>query len=239
MIVSGGPNIYGIPIGVLCLESYYYKMPGHIKNATTFDFPITYKVIKGATPKKVVEEKDKTLLENFVQGAKELEREGVKAITGSCGFLALFQDELSVAVNVPVFISSILQIPLAYKMIAKDKKIGVLAASKKTFDNEYLKAVGAENVPVCICGMDDKKEFNDVIIERKRTDLDIAKLEEEVIDVVEELCSNNNIGALVIECTDIPPFSYKIQKLINKPVFDIITLTKFAYSCVMQKSYQK
>ena len=51
-----------------------------------------------------------------------------------------------------------------------------------------------------------------------------------------ELYKNNpDMGALVIECTDMPPFSYKVQQLIKKPVFDIVTLTKYVYTCIMQK----
>ena len=236
MIIKGGPNTYGIPIGVLSSESYYYKMPGHIKNATTFDFPITYKVIKGATSKVIVKEKGGPLLNLYIEGAKELEKEGVKAITGSCGFLVVFQDQLTSAVNIPVFISSLLQIPLAHKMIGKDKKVGVLVANKEALTNDHLKAVSAENVPICVAGMDGKKEFNEVIIEKQRLDLDVTKLEEEVLDVMKELYNNNpTMGALVIECTDLPPFSYKIQQLIKKPVFDLVTLTKLAYNSVMQK----
>ncbi|MCL2705527.1 MAG: aspartate/glutamate racemase family protein [Spirochaetaceae bacterium] len=239
MIIKGGPNIYGTAIGVLSSESYYYKLPGHIKNTTTFDFPVTYKVIKGAFSKVIVEQKGAGLIDSFIEGAKELEKEGVKAITASCGFTVLFQDKLASAVNIPVFTSSLLQIPFAHKIIRKDQKVGVLVASQKSFTIEHLKAVGAENVPVCVAGMDGKQEFSEVIIEKLRLDLDIIKLEQEVLGVVKELFDNNPIGALVIECTDLPPFSYKIQQMIKKPVFDIATLTKYAYNCVMQPDYQK
>jgi len=164
---------------------------------------------------------------------------GVKAITASCGFTVLFQDKLASSVNIPVFTSSLLQIPMAHKIIRKDQKVGVLVASQKSFTNEHLKAVGAEDVPVCVAGMDGRSEFQEVIIEKLRTDLNIDKLEAEVMDVVKELFDNNPIGALVIECTDLPPFSYKIQQLTKRLVFDIATLTKYVYNCVMQKDYQK
>jgi len=240
MIIKGGPNTYGAAIGVLSSESYYYKLPGHVKNALTFDFPVTYKIIKGAFSKVIVEQKGGNLLNSFIEGAKELEKEGVKAITGSCGFLLLFQDKITSAVSVPVFISSLLQIPLVHKMIGKDKKVGILVASQKSLTNDYLIAAGAENVPVCVTGMDGKKEFQEVIIQKLRTEIDIQKMEEEVLEVVKELYNNNpTMGALVIECTDLPPFGYKIQQMIKKPVFDIVTLTKYVHSCVIQKDYQK
>ncbi len=39
------------------------------------------------------------------QLAKEVEKEGVRAITTSCGFNAIFQEALANAVNIPVFTS--------------------------------------------------------------------------------------------------------------------------------------
>ena len=239
MILRGGPNLYGIPIGVLCLESYYSKIPGHIKNATTFDFPVSYKVVKGATPERVVGKADQSLLRPFIEGALELEKEGVLAITGSCGFLVLFQKELANSVNLPVYISSLIQVPMVYRMLKQDQKVGLLVASKKNLSKEHLGAVGAESVPVCIAGMDEQKEFWEVIIERKRKELNIDQLEKEVLSVVEVLAQeNSDMGALVIECTDLPPFAHLIQEKIGLPVFDIITLTNMVYQVVVRKSYR-
>lgn len=239
MILRGGYNVYGIPIGVLCLESYCANVPGHIRNATTFDFPVYYKVVYGATPKRIVDEADGTLLERFVEAARGLEKEGVRAITSSCGFLALFQEEIADCVGIPVFISSLIQIPMAYRMLRRKQKVGILTAKKIKLTKTHLKAVGAETVPVCVAGMDEQKEFCDVIIDRKRTELDIIQLEKEVISVVHKLINEHpEIGALVIECTDLTSFAHLIQRKAKVPVFDIITLTNMVYETVVRKSYQ-
>ena len=233
MILRGGPNIYGIPIGVLCLESYFAKPPGHVKNAQTFDFPVTYKIIEGATTKGIVEDPDPALIEPFVEAARELEREGVKAITGSCGFLALFQRELADAVNIPVFTSSLIQIPLVHAMSRRDRKVGVLVAKKKALTPAHLEAVGAAGVPVCVAGMDDQPEFCEVIIEAKRLELDLDKFQAELFSVVDGLVGENpDIGSIVIECTDMTYFSHLIQRRVNRPVFDLITLTNMVHQAV-------
>ncbi len=238
MILKGGQNIHGIAIGVLCLESYYGKIPGHIKNATTFDFPVVYKVVEGATPEKVVKHGDKTLCGAFVKAAQELEREGVKAITGSCGFLALMQKEIADGVHVPVYISSLIQVPLVYRMLKSDQKVGLLVAQKKALTQEHLRAVGAEDIPVCVAGMDGKEEFCDVIIDRKRAELDTEKLQGEVLDAVCKMAEEHReMGALVIECTDLPPYAYHIQQILKIPVFDIITLTNMVYQAILRKEY--
>jgi len=239
MISKGGLNIYGIPIGVLSLESYFPKGPGHIKNPTTFDFPVTYKVVKGATVKKVVDQADPSLLEPFIEAARELESEGVQAITGSCGFLVLFQRELADAVSVPVFMSSLIQVPMVHRMVRKDQKVGIMVALKRSLTQEHLRAVGADTTPVCIAGMDDQEEFCEVIIEGRRNELDFGRLEDEIVSVAEALVRENpETGALVLECTDMTSFAHKIQRKINLPVFDIITLTNMVYEAVLRRNYQ-
>ena len=239
MILKGGTNLCGIPIGILCLETYYGRPPGHLRNASTFRFPVIYRIVQGATAKRVVKQADRELLTPFIEAARGLEQEGVMAITGSCGFLALFQDELADAVDIPLFTSSLIQIPLVYRMLRRNQKVGILTASKSTLTEEHLKAVGAEAVPVCVAGMDDQQEFCDVIIEGRRTELDLARLGQEVLAVVGRLVEDHpEMGALVIECTDLPPFAHLIQEKIRRPVFDIVTLTNMVYETLLRTPFQ-
>jgi aspartate/glutamate racemase len=239
MILKGGTNVCGIPIGILCLETYYGRPPGHLRNASTFRFPVMYHIVKGATARRVVKQADPELLNPFIKAAQELEQEGVMAITGSCGFLALFQDELADSVDIPVFTSSLIQIPMVYRMLRRDQKVGILTASKSTLTGAHLKAVGAEMVPVCVGGMDDQPEFCDVVIEGRRNELDVARLAQEVLAVVERLAEDHpEMGALVIECTDLPPFAHLIQEKIRVPVFDIVTLTNMVYETLVRTPFQ-
>ena len=238
MIVQGGTNLCGIPIGILCLETYYGVPPGHIRNASTFRFPVSYRIVKSATAIRVVREADPALLNPFIKAAQELEREGVMAITASCGFLVLFQGELADSVHIPVFTSSLIQIPMVYHMLRGNRRVGILTASKSTLTEAHLKSVGAETVPVCVAGMDDQKEFCEVVIEGRRNELNVTRLGEEVLTVVDRLAENHpEMGALVIECTDLPPFAHLIQEKIRVPVFDIVTLTNMVYETLMRTPY--
>lgn len=238
MQLKGGPNIYGIPIGILGLDSAFAKPPGHIKNASTFDFPVLYKTVRGATTHRLINEMDRTLLEPFVAALKEMEQEGVMAVTGSCGFLALFQKELADAVDVPVFISSLIQVPMVHCMLKSDQSVGILTAVKKQLTPDHLRAVRAQSTPVCIAGMDDQKEFMEVIIEAKRNELDFNKFEAELLSVAGGLIDRHpEVGAVVLECTDMPYFAHKIQKRVGRPVFDLITLTQMVYQAVLRQPY--
>lgn len=127
----GGYSTYGEVIGILKLETVEPKVPGDIGNATSYSFPVKYKIVKGATTARLVEKNDPMLLDLFVNAAKELENEGVRAITTSCGFTAIFQKEMAEALEIPVFMSSLLQVPLVSSMLAKNKKVEILTANKR------------------------------------------------------------------------------------------------------------
>lgn len=231
-------NIWGEDIGILCLESYYYKPVGHIKNAKTFDFPVRYKVIKGATPERVIEQVDHSLLGSFIQGAKELEEDGVKAITTSCGFLALFQKEIADAVSIPVFTSSLIQISMIGRMINRNQRVGIITAKESALTRRHLESVGADLVPAYIVGMGGEDEFNKVMLKREKISVDIDRLENEVLDIAMDLVrKKSDVGAILLECTDLSPFSKVIQEVTNLPVFDIITLVNMVRDAIAAKKY--
>jgi len=177
-------------------------------------------------------------LDLFIAAAREFEAEGVRAITGSCGFLALFQRELANAVNIPVFMSSLLQVPLVYRMLEAEQKVGVMTAHKESLTPAHLQAVGADHTPMCIVGMDAHPEFVEVIVEGRRNELDLHKLEQEVVAVSADLVRDNpDVGAIVLECTDMAPYAHRIQEVTGLSVFDLSTLTNMVGETVTRQPY--
>lgn len=217
-------------IGVICMDTDFTKIPGHIRNTRTFDFPVRYHVVAGATARRVVTEADPTLLDPFIRAAQKLEADGVAAVTSACGFLAIFQRELADAVDVPVYASSLIQLPMVSRMVRRDQRVGVLTADEHALTPRHLAGVGAADVPVWVAGMADQPEFCEVILEARRPDLDAARLEREVVGVAERLAAAHpDLGALVVECTDLVPFAQPIQARLGLPVFDIVTLTEMVH----------
>ncbi len=236
-ILKGGFLYYDTPVGVLCLESYFPKPKGHLRNPLTFDFPVVCRVVSGVNIPKLLFDPTPDLVQPFVDAAVELEKEGVKAIAGSCGFLARYQDLISQSVKVPVFMSSLLQIPLVRILHGPDARIGVLTASQSALTQDHFKGTGVRIAEVFIKGMEGYPEFWDTIIEGKRHDFDMIQLEEEICGAAAELVKNKKLDALVLECTDLSAFSNSIQKKIGLPIFDINSLTEYVYSAVLRKSY--
>jgi Asp/Glu/hydantoin racemase len=218
-----------VAIGVICLDTAYPKIIGHIRNPATFQFPVRYRVVSGATAR-LVTGSEPPAATPFIQAARELEAQGVAAVTTGCGFLAAHQRELADAVGVPCYASSLIQLPLVHRMLRSDQRVGVLVARERTLTPRHLQGVGAEHVPVCVVGMDDQPEFREVIIEARRDDLDADRLGREVLERVERLVRENpDLGALVIECTDLAPYAGAVQRRFGLPVFDIVTLTEMVH----------
>ncbi len=237
-IYDGGQNICGASIGVLCLESCFPKPPGHIKNPSSLPFPVLYEMIEGVTVPVLLNNPTPELLEPFIKGAQRLEAEGVRAITGSCGFLALFQKELAAAVSIPVFASSLIQVPLAYHMTGANAPVGVLTADASALTSRHLEGVGAGNVPVAVKGLEDTREFADVILRNTRTSMDTDLVEAEVLEAAHSLVRETPaIRSLVLECTDLPPYAARLQKELNLPVFDLTTLAHMAHNVSTRMQY--
>ncbi|GGK71621.1 aspartate/glutamate racemase family protein [Amphritea balenae] len=227
MIIKGGINVCGVPLGVISLESYFPKPDGHIKHPASFDFPILYKTVKGATIDRLIRERDPELLKPFIDAAQELEREGVKAITGSCGFLALHQKALADAVDIPVFMSSLIQVPLVSRMLKSDQKVGVVVANSDALTQDHLTGVGIADEPMVVAGMQDQPQFFDVILKGNNNDLDMAVFERELCTVIQTMLDNNpEVGAIVLECTDLSHFAPRLQQRFGMPVFDLSSLTR-------------
>lgn len=235
--VKAGQNIYGEVIGIITVKTKFPRIPGDIGNATTWDFPVMYRVVKETSPAKVVGRVGPKLLKPFIDAARDLEKLGVKAITTTCGFLALFQEEISNSVNVPVFTSSLMQIPLVYRMLRRNQKVGIITIDSRLLTKKYLVSVGADSVPTIIVGTEDRKEFTRAILGNEIT-LNVKKAEDELVTVAKKLVRQHaEIGAIVLECTNMPPYARSIQQEVNLPVFDIYTLVNIVYSAVVRKDF--
>ena len=233
-IVKGGKNIYGIKIGILMLETIFPRIPGELGNATSFRYPVRYQIVKGASPNKVVREKDPSLLEPFIKGAQELEKFGVKAITTNCGFLAQFQPEMANAVNIPFFSSSLMQIPMIYRMLKKDQKVGVLTVNGASLTPDLFKKIGGESIPIVVKGLEKEEEFTHVLLDNAFM-MNVDKSRAENVKVAKELIKENpDVGAIVLECTNMPPYAKAIQETVQLPVFDIFTLTDMVYNSLVK-----
>ena len=218
-------------VGIIMLDTRFPRIKGDIGNPATFDFPVLFQVVKDASPKRVVLAADKSLIQPFIAAGQALIDKGAKILTTSCGFLALFQKELTRALSVPIYSSSLLQVHLAQSIIGQDKKVGIITARKAALTRKHLAAIHIDQYDLKIIGMEAYEEFSSVFIGGKQR-LDTQKCGQEMQAAAASLIkSHPDIGAIVLECTNMPPYGPLVHKAANgRPVFDIVTMMNYAYS---------
>ncbi len=238
-MVKGGYNTYGFTIGILMLESGFPRIPGDLGNACTFDFPVRLRVVKGADHRRVVLEGDPSLVEPFVVAARELEAEGVKAITTNCGFLAPFQPNLQAAVSVPVLTSSLLLVPLIHRMLPHGKRVGILSVDAGSLTERHFCGAGwsSAEIPVVVGGMEHGRIFRRFIKEDHRL-VDFDDVQADIIEVAGRFVADNpDIGAILFECTNMAPYAAAVQAAVGLPVFDIQLLIEMVYNTFHRQPY--
>jgi Asp/Glu/Hydantoin racemase len=229
-IARGGKALYGAPLGILMLEAKFPRIPGDMGNATTWPFPVLYRVVEGATPEKVVLKGAAGLLPDFIAAAKELVRHGAEAITTNCGFLSLFQKEIASAVGVPVATSSLMQVPWVQATLPPGKRVGLVTVSGSTLSPAHLEGAGVP-LDTPLAGTENGKEFFRVLIKAEKEDMDIALAEQDVVGAGKELVAKHpDVGAIVLECTNMPPYAAALQAAVGLPVYDIYSMISWFHA---------
>jgi Asp/Glu/hydantoin racemase len=233
MRVQGGYHLYGFSVGILMLDTQFPRIPGDMGNATTFPFPVRYHRVPGASPELVVRQESRALLPAFIEGAKSLVRDGVQAITTNCGFLAKFQRELAASVAVPVFTSSLLLVPMLHRMLSPGKAVGVLSVDAASLTSADFEGAGiTADMPMAVAGLETEREFTRVLLGNQLT-LDVDAARREHIRVAQRLCAEHpEVGALVLECTNMPPYRADIQAATGLAVFDIVHLVQMVHTAL-------
>ena len=229
-------SIAGHAIGIVVLETWYPLLPGNVANATTFDFPVRYKILREATVERIMRA-DPLLLDMIIQAGHEFEQEGVRAMVGACGYFANYQREVAAALNIPVFLSSLLQAPMIYRALKPEQQVGILFANAKAVRKTMLEACGVtSDIPVAYLGMEEQPEFRNILEYGGQFHYD--RFEAEVVGRARQLVDENPaVGAILLECSDLPPFARSIQEAVKLPVFDFISMMNWIYHGIVQRSY--
>ncbi len=224
MIARGGRSIYGAPLGILMLEARFPRIPGDMGNGTTWPFPVLFKVVPGATPRRVVLQGAAGLLPDFIAAAQELVQLGAEAITTNCGFLSVFQAEIAAAVSVPVATSSLMQVPWVQATLPPGKRVGVVTVNKAGLTPAHLAAAGVP-LDVPMTGTEAGREFFRVLIRAESEDMDVDLARADILDAGRALvAAHPEVGAVVLECTNMPPYAADLAAELGLPVYDIYSM---------------
>ncbi|MBA7616016.1 hypothetical protein ES703_23306 [subsurface metagenome] len=239
VFIPKGQVVAGNAIGIIVLGVWYPLVSGNVANATTFSFPVHYKLIEGGFSDKILSpEPVPALSEQTIAAGRELEQQGCRAIVGACGYFANYQPEVAAALNVPCFLSSLMQIPMISRSLKPGQKVGIICA-----DGDALAPAPAlencgvnDRSTVVIAGAQGLSQMKN--INQDTGHLNNAKFEQELVDFSKQTVSENpDIGAILLECSDMPPYARAIQEAVRLPVFDFTTMINWVYDAVVRRPF--
>ncbi len=215
-------------LGILTLDTHFPRIPGDIGAPETFAFPVRIVAVRGADVEGVVHRRDPALLARFAGAARNLADAGCAGIATTCGFLARWQRELADAAGVPVLTSALLQLPLLARCLAAGRRVGVLTYSAPDLDRATLAAAGADpDTPVE--GVDTDSYFARTIRHGSAT-LDRTRMAADVVAAGQRLHARHpDLGAVVLECANMPPYRDMLARQLGLPVFDAAQATAWFY----------
>lgn len=218
-----------VPRGLLQLEA----LPGNSTNPASYGYPVSFHPVRGANVHTILENPDPDVLQTMMADAAAMVSQGIKAITTSCGFNAIFQRELAQAAGVPVLTSSLLQVPFVRLLHGPRSEIGIITANARALGPQHLAAAGIARMDgLHILGLEQCPEWNRMFAE-PNADIALELIEQEVLGTARRALEQHpGIRAFVLECTDLPPYSEAIRRESGLPVFDFITMVNYLHSAL-------
>ncbi len=213
------------PLGILMLDTRFPRIVGDVGNAASYDYPVIFRKMEGiGSADAVAAHPDRPrVLSALKANAEALAAEGAVGLGTSCGFLALYQDDLAAVSPVPVATSALLHIKEL-----KGRKVGVITASAKNLTPAHFAAVGAPgDTPVV--GLPEDSSFVGTFLRNGLT-LDRETVEREVVAAGRDLVARHpEVDTVVLECTNLPPYKLAIEMALGLPVLDVLDLLNDFY----------
>jgi hypothetical protein len=178
------------------------------------------------------------MVDAIIETARELEKAGVRAITSDCGYMIRFHRQVAEAVNIPVIFSNLLQIPLIASTLGTNQAVGIICANRKRLTPDLLAIAGLQkDSKVVIRGMEDAQAFRGPILDETGT-LDDAAIEKEVVARARDMgTAHPETGAILLECSNLPPYAHAVQRATRRPVFDFTTLINYMHQAFHRKPF--
>lgn len=216
-------------LGILTLDTAFPRIRGDVGCAETFDFPVRYATPAGAVPELVVHRGDDSMLPTFVAAAHELVDAGAVGIATTCGFLARWQDALAAELPVPVLTSALLQATLVQRTLPKARRVGVVTYSAADLTPAMLASAGLP-AETPVEGVDPAGVFARTIRHGAAT-LDREAMAGDVAAAARRLAAaHRDVGAIVLECANMPPYRGAVEAATGLPVYDAAQLVAWFHA---------
>ena len=233
-----GAHYSGAPVGILLLDGDMIWGPGSVANASSFGYPVQFQVVKDLGATDILEPTNEYSIAQITQAARALEQNGARLIVGACGYFIKFQEHVKDAVNVPVALSSLLQIPMIINNLSQRQSLGIVTAVKGQVDDAMLLCSGVDSTDrIIVDAIEQEGNFIDCGL--GRSDVFIPdELEANVLSTVRKMVADNpSIGAILLECSEFPPFAATVSEATGLPVFDFISMIDYFAGALKPRTF--
>ena len=228
-----GSYVAGVPVGILCLDTRHKLFPGNVQHAESFTFPVLYEPVKVEDPWCLLRG-DPALTPAIVSAARKLHAAGVRAIAGACGSFAYYQMDVAREIDLPIFLSPMLLVPLLQRGLGA-RKLGVICAAKSSLNDRVWGACGIENADnLVIAEMVGFAPFEKMM---RAEAFEYAELQTDVVAAAELQRQSASLGAILLQCSYLPPFARAIQQATGLPVFDMTQVIRWLAFAVGYPKY--
>ena len=139
--------------------------------------------------------------------------------------------------RVPVATSALIQVPWVQAMLPPGQRVGIITVSAGSLTPRHLAAAGVPpDTP--FVGTEDGREFFRVLIRGEKQDMDVALAAADILDAGRTLVSRHrDIGAIVLECTNMPPYAFALREALGLPVYDIYSLITWLHAGLRPREF--
>ena len=229
---------YGAPIGILLADCNAPFVPGSVGNASSYSLPVRFAVMPGCTIPALLAGHNDANEAAAVNAARELVAQGARMLTANCGFTIRYQRAVRAAVDVPIFLSSLLQAPFLAASLPPSRALGVLTASAAGLTPELLAAAGVgAGHRIVIAGLEDAPAFRAAMIDCDGG-VDVSAMRAEVVDgALGMVREHSEIGAILLECSEFPPYASAVQRATGLPVYDYLSMIEYFAGGLAKRPY--
>ena len=224
-------------LGILMLDSQFPRIPGDVGNHLTWDFPVRYAVVPGATPAAIVEYDPAPFIDAFTEKGRELVAQGCTGIATTCGFLALIRRELAERLEVPVAASALEQSAQISATLPAGQTLGILTISATALTPDHLKVAGVPENAV-IQGMEGTAFAATILSDQ--AELNISRAQDEIVFAAKALIDRApETGAILLECTNMVPYARAVAAETGRPVYSIYSYLIWFHQSLLPKPFEQ
>lgn len=218
-------------LGIIRLDYDYPPAPGDIDCPDSYEYDVYYRVVPGLTFEMC--QKGTMTMQvqaEFIEAIKYLVSKGVVGITGDCGFMMYYQELARNYTKKPVFMSALAQLPAITCAFACDELIAIFTANGDSLKpmRSLIKeecGVDPEEKRFIIVGCEDVPGFEAVALGEK---VDVQAVTPGIVAKAKQVIAKHpTIRAILMECTELPPYSDAVRAATGLPVYDAITGCNF------------